>query len=207
VQPSSRTPEGSPVHCPLCGAESRIEISNPPGDAVCPSCGCHLWALDVPAQRNAHASLVEEAKSQIRANVSAFNEIVTSSSSLPVVGKALVECLTNSLAAYGATFWIKKRKRWWQRRDKMKIVSCIGEIDSLEFIKSVVASGEPCMCEQVREAETVLLIGVPLIKGHELCGAIEVVQRANSPNATRRGYLRFVSQMVSLVAESRALRT
>src|SRR5262245_11621993 len=40
---SSRTPEGLPNKCPLCGNELRIEPSNPPGDAPCPSCGHLLW--------------------------------------------------------------------------------------------------------------------------------------------------------------------
>lgn len=40
---SSRTPEGSPQHCPLCQAEVRLEPSAPLGDAPCPHCGCLLW--------------------------------------------------------------------------------------------------------------------------------------------------------------------
>lgn len=41
---SSRTPEGLPSHCPLCGASANIEFSDLPGDACCPNCGCLLWA-------------------------------------------------------------------------------------------------------------------------------------------------------------------
>jgi len=40
---SSRTPEGRPNHCPVCGAEIRIEPSQPAGDAPCPQCGVLLW--------------------------------------------------------------------------------------------------------------------------------------------------------------------
>src|SRR5437868_6207513 len=40
---STRTPEGLPSRCPLCNAEAAIEFSKPPGDGVCPSCGCLLW--------------------------------------------------------------------------------------------------------------------------------------------------------------------
>ena len=40
---SSRTPEGQPNHCPLCGREITIEPSQPFGDAPCPSCGQLLW--------------------------------------------------------------------------------------------------------------------------------------------------------------------
>src|SRR5438094_725331 len=40
---SSRTPEGSPNLCPVCGEAIRIEPSDPPGDAPCPQCGHLLW--------------------------------------------------------------------------------------------------------------------------------------------------------------------
>lgn len=38
----SRTPEGTPSQCPLCGGADNIEFSDPPGDAVCPRCGHRL---------------------------------------------------------------------------------------------------------------------------------------------------------------------
>lgn len=38
---SSRTPEGEPLECPICGLRSRLEVSFPNGDATCPACG-HL---------------------------------------------------------------------------------------------------------------------------------------------------------------------
>jgi hypothetical protein len=40
---SSRTPEGIPNRCPICGADVRIEPSKPSGDAPCPQCGALLW--------------------------------------------------------------------------------------------------------------------------------------------------------------------
>ncbi len=40
---SSRTPEGSPNRCPVCGADVVIEPSQPFGDAPCPACGHLLW--------------------------------------------------------------------------------------------------------------------------------------------------------------------
>jgi eukaryotic-like serine/threonine-protein kinase len=43
---SSRTPEGSPNRCPVCGSEVRVEPSNPPGDAPCPQCGHLLWFVN-----------------------------------------------------------------------------------------------------------------------------------------------------------------
>lgn len=43
MKPSSRTPEGLPNRCPVCGNEIRIEPSRPPGDAPCAFCGHLLW--------------------------------------------------------------------------------------------------------------------------------------------------------------------
>jgi anti-sigma B factor antagonist len=40
---SSRTPEGQPNHCPVCGSQLRIEPSDPAGDAPCPRCGHLVW--------------------------------------------------------------------------------------------------------------------------------------------------------------------
>jgi anti-anti-sigma factor len=40
---SSRTPEGTPNHCPLCGSDLKVEPSDPSGDAPCPRCGHLLW--------------------------------------------------------------------------------------------------------------------------------------------------------------------
>lgn len=40
---SSRTPEGRPNLCPVCGAAIEVEPSDPAGDAPCPHCGNLLW--------------------------------------------------------------------------------------------------------------------------------------------------------------------
>lgn len=37
------TDDGFPVRCDVCGTSSLVNISRPPGDAVCPSCGSFLW--------------------------------------------------------------------------------------------------------------------------------------------------------------------
>ncbi len=40
---SSRTPEGLPNQCPVCGKSVNITPSDPAGDATCPNCGSLLW--------------------------------------------------------------------------------------------------------------------------------------------------------------------
>jgi hypothetical protein len=43
---SSRTPEGDPNQCPLCGHHVRLEPSLGTRDAPCPRCGHLLWFSD-----------------------------------------------------------------------------------------------------------------------------------------------------------------
>ena len=40
---SSRTPEGEPNRCHVCGAEICLDPSRPPGDAPCQNCGTLAW--------------------------------------------------------------------------------------------------------------------------------------------------------------------
>jgi acyl carrier protein len=40
---SSRTPEGLPHHCPICGRAAALDPSFPDGDSICPTCGHLLW--------------------------------------------------------------------------------------------------------------------------------------------------------------------
>lgn len=47
---SSRTPEGIPNRCPVCGSAVAVQPSLPFGDAPCPVCGTLLWFVRLPAQ-------------------------------------------------------------------------------------------------------------------------------------------------------------
>lgn len=40
---SSSTDDGFPIHCEVCGQSTIVNVSRPPGDSVCPNCGCFLW--------------------------------------------------------------------------------------------------------------------------------------------------------------------
>jgi acyl carrier protein len=44
VNIASRTPEGEPYLCPICGAFAPLETSDA-GDTLCPQCGELLWKL------------------------------------------------------------------------------------------------------------------------------------------------------------------
>jgi DNA-directed RNA polymerase subunit RPC12/RpoP len=46
---SSRTPEGDPNQCPICGHHVRLEPSIDTRDSPCPSCGHLLWFAQDPS--------------------------------------------------------------------------------------------------------------------------------------------------------------
>jgi mannitol/fructose-specific phosphotransferase system IIA component (Ntr-type) len=48
MHPSTRTPEGEPNRCPVCGKAFVLEPSLPPGDAPCPHCGSLVWFPRAP---------------------------------------------------------------------------------------------------------------------------------------------------------------
>lgn len=51
---TSRTPEGEPNRCPVCGARILLEPSEPTRDAPCPACGHLLWWHERPVPKPNH---------------------------------------------------------------------------------------------------------------------------------------------------------
>ena len=59
MRASSRTPDGLPIRCSICGAKSTVLVSAPPGDTVCPVCGSHLWVPRRAFLRQRHGRGIE----------------------------------------------------------------------------------------------------------------------------------------------------
>lgn len=65
---SSRTPEGEPLECRICGQRSFVLLSDPPRDSICPNCGCFAWIApsldkpisDIPVNASKIASVVND---------------------------------------------------------------------------------------------------------------------------------------------------
>lgn len=95
---SSRTPEGEPSHCPVCGADVCIEPSLLFGDAPCPNCGHLLWFFrsetDMRIVEHEAAKPVRDRIVEIIAKrLGIGNEQVTGG-----IGHLLRECAADSLA-------------------------------------------------------------------------------------------------------------
>ncbi len=81
---SSRTPEGTPNHCPVCNSDIRIEPSVPSGDAPCPNCGTLLWFIQVPSgiryYKSESVAPIRQRVQQIVSEKLSLNEKTNSSS-------------------------------------------------------------------------------------------------------------------------------
>lgn len=194
--PSSRTPEGEPLRCSTCGAQSSIESSVPPGDAVCPHCGTHAWMLP-------HSNIVDSIRKRVRSFLNELDVISRSAKSDDELNKFLVLGLVDCLSAQGALLWIAGKKTDQQQSEAPSLAIYAGESDSPEFASQVIAGHQTIVCERKTEANSVLLIGIPLVINAQSFGAIEVIQRLGGSEQTRRGYVRFVTQVASIYAESR----
>lgn len=71
---SSRTPEGTPNRCPVCGHAVCIDPSHPPGDAPCPDCGCLMWFCS-PAEWADDRDAVPSAADEVDRLLSAAEEV------------------------------------------------------------------------------------------------------------------------------------
>lgn len=84
---SSRTPEGFPSNCPLCGAATNLEFSDPAGDAPCPNCGHLLWHASevLPILQRWIADTLGVSPERITADTSIWDFEIESADSIDMV--------------------------------------------------------------------------------------------------------------------------
>lgn len=193
MRPSSRTPEGEPLRCAICGASHNIDVSRPPGDSVCPSCGTHAWFPH-------RAESVEATRAHIRSYVAELSAFCRRDPPVNDLGELLVSGLTRCLAAYGSMLWVRNKRRWWSFRATLNLIACVGEPDSPDFAQEVATAKHQIMRNGRMAGRETLVIGVPVMRHDRVLGVIEVLQRAGRPENTQKGYVRFVNQMADITA-------
>ena len=219
MEPSTRTPEGEPNRCPVCGKDLRIEPSRPPGDAPCPHCGHLLW---FPSSRaTGHGGECEtETKGGIRGIVAEIARLSRADVDIPrqEYFGVLIPGLVRMLAARAGYLWMPVKDTWGvqfqtggPRRAADKWVPAQ---ERREVLSRVLSSGQPVIerieakpSEQEKNEETCacLLLAVPIKRQAEIRAVIEVVQRPGAGPAAERGYLRFLQQMGELASTSAAI--
>lgn len=185
--PSSRTPEGDPASCPICGLASTVEPSTPPGDCVCPHCGSHLWM----------APRETSTKIAIRSFIRELQTLVGNSESTTYTSGFLVSGLRRCLAAHGASLWITTKPRFL-RRSQLRLVRNDGHPASSAFACDVLAAAATVVRRESTDSDAYLHLGVPISRGTDILGVIEIAQRDVHEDTVRRGYVRFLCQMAEV---------
>lgn len=205
---SSRTPEGAPNRCPVCGNPLTIEHSLDTHDGCCPHCGSLVWLSS--------ANPIEAAKGQIRAGVEHLRALAKTTTDRSELYSALASGLVEVLAAQSAAVWATSPSGLVCHG--MAGLPCdeqsLRGAAHLQLLTRVADSGAPIILRP-DEAPTIvnddryaiesLLIACPIRRRGESVAVVEVFQRPGARLGTQRGYLRFVAQMCELASESRVL--
>ena len=187
MSPASRTPEGTPIDCPICGRPAVVTPSIPPGDCVCPHCGTLLW---VPTGTS-------YVKTAVRSFLGELETLIQSDDSLEYTAGFLVAGLKNCLAAHGAALWIHPKPRLW-RRAQIRLLRNDGPATTPELAAEVVAAAAPIVRQESTATGRWLRLGVPVARGGKVLGVLEVAQRDVEDEPTQRGYVRFITQVAGM---------
>ncbi len=120
--PSSRTPEGYPIRCHVCGQHSRVASSFPAFDSICPSCGSFLW-LD-PKRDPSKATSPEISWPRFLELVSEFS---CSGYKAREIERSLLTGLRATLPIDRALSWEWKPKTRWSRRRAWRMRELYGD--------------------------------------------------------------------------------
>jgi hypothetical protein len=218
--PASRTPEGSPNRCPICGNAVIIEPSMPAGDAPCPYCNSLLWFdHNVPPQELSY-EVMQKTRQQIPTLSSEIAALANEDLSREEFFEGFLQRVVQAMAAVGGAVWLlKRRKRWplgiFQRR-KLQLVCQINLSDRFSDDQSeemrmhrrlldhaIVSNTDLVVPPYSALAERQscgnptpqLLLVSPLHSANKTAiGVVEIFQRPNAA-AAQRGYSQFLRQV------------
>ncbi len=183
--PASRTPDGSPANCDICGAAVRVLVSDPPRDSVCPNCGSYLQHF-----RDASHSLNVQAA--IQNFLRKLPELAQDDQRRAALPSFLTRNLTFALAALGASVWRFDGKH-------TRLLDTFGDAPEREHVEAIRLQESAVI--QLSSPENRLLLGVPLIELGHLVGAIQVVKQNVESNNLKKGYARFLEMVATLTSQ------
>ena len=223
MKPSSRTPEGEPNRCPVCGHRVIIEPSEGTFDATCPYCGCLLW-FDrdggfTPDMSLADKSRFGNTRRQIRSLVLQIANLSKTNVPDEEYYQQFLPRVVSALAAHAGAVWTFGRDGQLALRHQIGLEKAkLGEslqrqAQHARLLGRVFADGQDMLVppherlydqdrvEQetpaVNPTDFLLVFGL-LKADQQTVGLVEVFQRTEAALTTQRGYLRFVAQMCEL---------
>jgi hypothetical protein len=207
---SSRTPEGDPNRCVVCGNELQIEPSATTGnigDAPCPHCGCLVW-FDIQTLSQTELP-TEEIARKIRGCIKDFEQLSKSANDPTEYHREMLSGLVDMLAARGGAIWTR-HPSGPKLRYGCNLGSGVGSRDSLlapshvRLIEGTIAEGLARAIEPASESNptgSLLLLNPVKTKG-DAVALVEIFQRTGSSPTVQRGYLRFMQQICDIAARS-----
>jgi hypothetical protein len=214
MEPSTRTPEGEPNRCPICGKTLQIEPSRPPGDAPCPHCGHLLWF-----EGASHP--VRETKRQIRALVAEIAQLTQQNVPPGKFYEAYLNRVVTALVAAGGMIVTKREdgSLAMQHQINLQRTNLLASEDRqrrhthllykalAENTGMLVLPGSGLGEQDVAANPTDFLLVInPLRNGPKAVGLVEIFQRADSSPLVQQGYLRFLAQMCELANSSPVIK-
>ena len=208
MTPSSRTPEGAPHRCSVCGKNATIDDSSPIRDATCPFCGSLIWLEPTDRVRNVRGRILELVKETLSQSIA--------SESMKEVAGGILSRITVAVGARSAAIWSLSDSG--QPILFCATVSAKSEVSLFEnpfhseLLKHIFQSPEECVAIGPGESLTNGITNT----GHDLLifcrftsprmplGIVELLQRADTPIQARPGFQQFLQQMTGYLAGSRA---
>jgi hypothetical protein len=195
---SSRTPEGRPTPCPICGNEVQIDPLLPPGDATCPICGSILW-FDTTSFTESPSP--RDIAKRIRETANDLQELAASQIPESSFWNCFVPRVQISLAALGSVVW----KKGGRNPEAVHQYGWVGDAKSLLSLakeafstdKASMTLWSPPKIGGVVIGEW-LVLHQPLRSHSATSHVLQIIQRPDQHEITRRGYLRFLGQMAEI---------
>jgi hypothetical protein len=212
---SSRTPEGDPTRCPVCGKPTRIEPSTvPTPDAPCPHCGSLLWFANSPRPsceetRKVVSRLLKEVVqlSAMRLTPAAFYAGLLPRLLAPMAAPAGAVWLWRAPGAMelqaeinmGQVGLDRTQSSRQMHDDLLRQAAIRGQAD-LAWPRSRIGSPDQEGLPAAGNPTDHVVLIAPILVDEQVAGLVEVWQDpARSPEA-QRGFLQFVKFMADLAS-------
>jgi hypothetical protein len=208
MEPSSRTPEGIPRRCDLCGHEIKIEPSGGTGDAPCPRCGYLLWfgSHGLPGKDRRE---FERTKQQIRSMVGEIAELAKSGLAWRSYCQEFLPLVVSCLAAHGGAIWTLGLDGRLSLQHQINLQQTglqqneAAHAAHSRILQQVLTEGEPLFVParsrledpQAANPTDFLLVFGRLEAEGKVVGIVEIFQRPDSDPAAQKGYVRFLRQV------------
>ena len=167
-------------------------------------------------QKPVDPQAVEETKQQIRGLVDEINRLTKRELEPAVFYGEFLQRVVSALAAVGGAVWTVSEEGPLRLMYQINLRESLPEEQGEDHVRHarllhrVVRTGEPMLVPPYSGAEgdeeagnptAYLLVLAPLRAEDRVVGVVEIFQRPTSGPASQRGYLRFLSQMCSLVGD------